>query len=112
MSGVRDPRWRNAQRRGENRFRSSRSTATVNGWMLIVASPVLFFGGMVSGVKEYGPVWGVLAGLASGLVFLVPGVLLVRTARQMKRPVWLESLRVRGPEDVNAEQPPGPPPAA
>jgi hypothetical protein len=95
-------------RRGERRFKNNRSTALWNGWLLILASPMLFLAGVGRAIKEDGPILGVLGSLLVCAIFLIPGVLLVRHSGAMRRSTWLENLRFRESNDANAGQPQGP----
>lgn len=65
---------------------NARKTARWNGWIMVIASPLLGFIAIGKGIEEYGP-WGALWGLA-GAVFLVPGILSIRWGRSARESWW------------------------
>lgn len=109
MARTEETPWQRSLRRGERRFKNSRSTSLVNGWMLILASPLLLFVGVGGAVQEDEPVLGILGSLVGFAVFLLSGIFMVRASRRMQRPTWLEILRFRESGDANTGQPQSPP---
>ena len=89
----------------ERQFKNRRSIAFFNGWMLIIASPILFIIGVGQAMKKPEPGWDILAGLLICAIFLVPGILSVRASRRMKRPVWHKNLLGREPGNAGSQQP-------
>jgi hypothetical protein len=108
MGRTKETASQRSLRHGERRFKNSRSTLLWNGWLLILASPVLFLIGVGRAVQEDEPVLGVLGCLLVCAIFLIPGILMVRSSKTMRRPTWLESLRFRESYDANTGQPQGP----
>jgi hypothetical protein len=106
MANPNQDKWQRALHREERRFRNRHATAFFNGWLLIVASPLMMLIGTAQAVKEYGPL-GSLFGWIAGAIFLVPGMLAVRHSKRMRRPAWLENLRSR--ETASADPPQSPP---
>lgn len=80
MASTNHDEWRRTLRREERRFRTVRSVAFFNGWLLIVASPLMMLVGTGAAVKEYGS-GGWLLGWIAGAVFLVPGIVAVRHSK-------------------------------